>query len=153
MRIRLTLNGLWKSVLMVVVLASATLMIAAWTLNQGTGEGKESIMLDGTSWELVSFGGQAKMADSQVTARFEDGTIAGSAGVNHYFASYEQDGTSLTFGPAGSTMMMGPEALMQQEMAFLSALQTADAFRIDGETLEISYDGGFLLFGLADQAE
>ena len=66
--------------------------------------------------------------------------------MNRYFAGYEAEGEALTIGPAGSTMMMGPEDLMQQEMAFLSALGTAYAFHVDGDTLEIVFDGGSLRF-------
>ena len=72
--------------------------------------------------------------------------IGGSAGVNGYFASYESDGASLIIGPAGSTMMMGLEDLMEQEMSFLSALGSAGSFSVDGDALEILSEGGNLLF-------
>jgi heat shock protein HslJ len=77
---------------------------------------------------------------------FAEGRISGSAGVNSYFATYEVDGETLTLGPVGSTMMMGPEKAMAQELAFLSALATAKSYQVDGDTLEINFEGGSLLF-------
>lgn len=52
----------------------------------------------------------------------EDGRAYGSAGCNHWFASYQRDGDTLRFEQPGSTRKMCPPALMEQEQRFLEAL-------------------------------
>jgi heat shock protein HslJ len=111
----------------------------------------EPIELAGTEWVLVSVGG-ADMpsadvpADIEITARFDEERVAGVAGCNNYFAGYEVDGDGLTISKMGMTMMMCPEHVMEWEMAFTSALGSAESYRIDGDTLEITYVGGSLIF-------
>jgi heat shock protein HslJ len=141
------INQLTGSNLRKGLLAVTTILIIAVTMAaRKPSVAEEGIDLDGTSWILVAIDGEAVIPGSEITMKFEDGQIGGSAGVNGYFASYEADGASLTFGPAGSTMMMGPEDLMAQEMSFLSALGSAGSFSVDGEALEILSEGGNLLF-------
>ncbi|MEE9100596.1 META domain-containing protein [Pseudomonas nitroreducens] len=50
------------------------------------------------------------------------GRAYGSAGCNHWFASYTLEGDKLTFGQPGSTRKMCAEALMEQEGRFLQML-------------------------------
>ena len=66
--------------------------------------------LVGTNWTLDSvYSGDAVssvIAGTTITAVFgKDGGVTGSAGCNHYFASYNVSGTSMTIGSAGSTKM------------------------------------------------
>ena len=65
--------------------------------------------LEGKTWVLESYGDKDSpttvVAGVEVTAEFAKGQVNGSAGCNRYFASYETDGKSLSFGPIGSTMM------------------------------------------------
>jgi heat shock protein HslJ len=144
MTIQFTKTNLWKGL---VAMAVATFVVLAisWASSLSVAAGS-IIDLDGTNWTLLSINSEAALPGSLITADFAEGKIAGSAGVNNYFASYEVEGDVLTVGPAGSTMMMGPENLMEQEWAFLSALQTAESFQVDGDTLEIVYEGGALQF-------
>ncbi|WP_371230138.1 META domain-containing protein [Pseudomonas sp. QE6] len=51
------------------------------------------------------------------------GRAYGSAGCNHWFASYTLEGDKLTFGQPGSTRKMCAEALMEQEGRFLQMLR------------------------------
>lgn len=51
-----------------------------------------------------------------------DGRAYGNAGCNHWFASYQLQGETLSFGPVGSTRKMCAPALMEQEHRFLEAL-------------------------------
>ena len=62
--------------------------------------------------------------------------------VNNYFGSYELDGSKIKFGPAGSTMMMGPEPLMEAEQNFLRILPRITAFRFQEKTLILITDNG-----------
>lgn len=59
--------------------------------------------------------------------------------LNNYFGGYTLDGDKLTFGPAGSTMMAGPEEMMKAEHEYLQTLP-----KITGYTLE---DGKLILTG------
>lgn len=52
----------------------------------------------------------------------EDGRAFGTAGCNHWFASYTLKDEQISFGQTGSTRMMCAPALMEQEQAFLEAL-------------------------------
>ena len=84
---------------------------SGWTLTGYVSNGTSLQTLNGTMVTLV-FG--------------DDGSITGSAGCNHYFASYEMKGTKITIGPAGSTMMACmKEGVMEQESAYLRLLSQA----------------------------
>lgn len=72
----------------------------------------------------VEWIGERPLIDySHVTLTLDgNGRAYGSAGCNHWFASYTLDGDKLTFGPAGSTRKMCADALMEQEGRFLKML-------------------------------
>lgn len=143
---QLTNSNVGKGILAVGILIIIVVTAAARVPFSVASEVEVNVGLDGTSWQLEAIDGKAVLADSQITAQFQEGQIAGSAGVNNYFAGYEIAEDSLSIGPAGSTMMMGPEDLMDQETAFLSALQSVKSFRVDGDTLTLVTEGGVLTF-------
>jgi heat shock protein HslJ len=67
-----------------------------------------------------------------VTLEFrDDGRITGSAGCNHYFASYAMTGTKIVIAQAGSTEMYctAPGA-MEQERAYLALLGRAASLTV-----------------------
>jgi len=104
----------------------------------------EASMLQGVRWVLVSYLNAAgetaeALADREVTAEFNaEGQMAGSAGCNRYFASYTVDGSALTIGQAGSTMMAcEPAEVMEQEAQFLAVLGTAAGWHVEGDQLHI----------------
>ncbi|KAF1077256.1 META domain-containing protein [Methanogenium sp. MK-MG] len=108
--------------------------------------------LPGTDWQLKSYnngtdGMVSVIAGSEITLIFdEEGGIAGSAGINNYFASYETDGNALSFGVCGSTMMAGPEDLMMQESTYLKLLSETASFSAEGDELKLyDSDGKVLL--------
>ncbi|MCP8463592.1 META domain-containing protein [Pseudomonas sp. ZM23] len=72
----------------------------------------------------VEWIGERPLIDySHITLTLDgNGRAYGSAGCNHWFASYTLDGDTLTFGPAGSTRKMCADALMEQEGRFLKML-------------------------------
>jgi heat shock protein HslJ len=102
--------------------------------------------LEGVEWALVSIGGEDVPPDAEITALFDAGKVPGSAGCNSYFGGYELDGEALSVSPLGTTRMACPEPLMALETAFVSALTSAETYRVCGDTLEIAYDGGSLIF-------
>lgn len=61
-----------------------------------------------------------------------DGRAYGSAGCNHWFASYSRDGDRLNFGQAGATRKMCAPELMEQEQRFLEALGQVQRWDVSG---------------------
>ncbi len=130
-------------------LSMALLMVAALGLASCATTGA----LEDVEWVLESYGeaGSLKPAvgDAEVTAEFksEDGQVGGSAGCNQYFGGYELSGSELSIpGPLGSTMMACPEDVMNQEFAYLQALQVAESYEIDGDELRIDCGEQLLVF-------
>jgi heat shock protein HslJ len=108
-----------------------------------------SVSLDGTLWRLDlladTLGGLVDvLAGTEITAQFQGGQILGSAGCNRYFASYEIDGESISFGPVGATRRFcgQPEGIMEQENAYLAALGLSTSYRIQGDRLELIDEDG-----------
>jgi heat shock protein HslJ len=84
----------------------------------------------------------------------EDGQAGGQSGCNSWFASYELDGTALTFGMPGSTMMACPAPQTAVETAFLSNIGSVASWASDGANLTL-YDAegnGIMLFAPAPEA-
>jgi heat shock protein HslJ len=81
------------------------------------------------------------LAGTEVTAVFgDDGSVSGSAGCNTYNATYQADGNSLTVGSVTATRQTcsEPEGIMEQESAYLVALESATAYQIEGDELELT---------------
>jgi heat shock protein HslJ len=90
----------------------------------------------------------AQVPGSRITAEFNEGRVSGTGGCNAYSAAYEAKNGELTISAAISTMMMcSPQAIMDQESAYLKALQAAAAFKIDADQLTISDANGATLVG------
>ena len=106
-----------------------------------------------THWQLTSYnnGKEAVVSvleGSDVTAIFgADGKLAGSGGCNNYTADYQVDGSSLHIGPAASTRKLcaEPQGIIEQEAAYLQALEKAATYQIQGDKLEIRDANGALL--------
>jgi heat shock protein HslJ len=116
--------------------------------------------LSGTAWALDSFGAlgaeRPVVGPGTVTLEFSPGgQAAGNAGCNTFSGGYQAQGGVLTFGPLASTKRACAEpGLMEQEQAYLAALQSASGYTLDGDRLTILYPTGVLNFvrPAADQA-
>jgi heat shock protein HslJ len=114
----------------------------------GPAAGSGGKTLEKTTWKLDSYAdaeGQTVdvLADSEITARFEVGQVAGSAGCNRYMGTYLLNDRILTVEVGGTTMMYcSPEALMEQEMAYLATMNRAATHEIDGDQLVVKDDAG-----------
>jgi len=105
--------------------------------------------LAGTEWRLLTIGKTDVMPDTEITIRFADGEVSGNASCNSYFASYEANGSRLTFDAVGMTEMwcMEPEGLMDQETRYLQTLPKAESYNIaDGKLIIFLSDGDQLIF-------
>jgi heat shock protein HslJ/uncharacterized protein YraI len=98
--------------------------------------------LAGTAWQVTSYnnGREAVVGvldGTEVTLNFEQIELNGNAGCNGYFAGYKVAGSAITVDPPGSTRMFceAPQGVMDQEAAYLDALQSAATFRIEGDQL------------------
>lgn len=108
--------------------------------------------LSGSRWDVVNYNdGNALttlIGGTRINMNFgADGQVTGNAGCNNYFALYSVTGSNLTVGQPGATSLFctDPAGVMDQEARFLSALQSAGSFRINGNQLEITSRGGQLV--------
>lgn len=107
--------------------------------------------LPGTTWQLSTFyddgSPSAVLPGTVITLRFDEETLAGSAGCNQYFGSYSLIGSTISVGALGSTLMYCAEpGVMDQETLYLSLLGDADRIAADEEKLTLSAaDGSPLL--------
>lgn len=62
--------------------------------------------------------------------------------VNNYFGMYTVDGDNIKFGPAGSTMMMGPQKLMEAEQNYFRTLPQVRTFKVHGKKLTLYTENG-----------
>ena len=132
--------------------ASAMGQVSRWQV-----DGDELVLLDGGkeqlrfresspvgAWEATSFlqGDAIKSTalHTKVTAVFADsGALSGSAGCNSYSTTYTVDGDAITIKPPAVTkkLCVKPEGVMEQEQAYLSALQKATSYTIEGNMLTL----------------
>lgn len=106
------------------------------------------VSIEDITWKLESYGEKGNLKglieDTEITAEFKsaEGQVTGSGGLNSYFGSYEINKNELTIiPPIGSTMMAGPEPIMDQEQEYLNLLETTVAFRVDNGKLIIMCSG------------
>jgi heat shock protein HslJ len=105
------------------------------------------------TWTLISalggMGASNALPGTTITATFaDDGTVSGSAGCNNYFGSYQARVNTLTIGALATTLMTcnSPAGIMNQEKIYLSNLQGAATYSINGDILSIlDADGKTLL--------
>ncbi len=99
--------------------------------------------LIGGTWLMTAYnngkgGFQSAMADIKVTAVFDEkGKLTGNGGCNTYSAPYTVDGNKIRIGPVASTRMACPQPVMDQEAAYLKALESAVTYKIDGDKLSM----------------
>jgi heat shock protein HslJ len=133
-------------IVIAVIAVIAIVALAVWLFGRSAGGGPPADPLAGSNWQARAYdnpafaGGLASpLAGTQLTAEFAAGKVAGSSGCNSYSASYTVDGTSLTIGPATSTRRTcdQPAGVMEQEVAFMAALQSARSFKLGAAQLQI----------------
>lgn len=120
------------------ILALAAIVLAACSPAQG---------LDATSWRLETFrspeGDMTEvLPDSVVTMDFQADQVSGISGCNNYSGPYQSTGNDIEIGPLASTRQLcaQPEGIMEQEAAYLSALESVARYEINGDTLELMDD-------------
>ncbi|MBL8046379.1 MAG: META domain-containing protein, partial [Anaerolineales bacterium] len=102
-------------------------------------------------WRLEAFGTAEAMssllANTEITALFENGKVSGSTGCNQYGADYAVTSANLQIGTMQQTERACElEGVMQQEQTFTAAFSAATSFSIEGDTLTLTHPGGALIF-------
>lgn len=120
----------------------------------------QSQSLAGTSWRVTGINNGkdavvSVVAGTSVTMNFATGgKVAGSGGCNNYTSTYTRDGGKLTFtSPAATRRMCVASGVMEQEQAFLKALESAATARMEGNELELRRTDGALALSLVRNPE
>jgi heat shock protein HslJ len=96
--------------------------------------------LEGRDWYLAGDG--EVPPGVQVTVRFENGRLSGSAGCNRYFAGYSREANGrLRIEMPAATRKYCEGPAMVVERRFLAVLPQVQGFVLSGEGLELSYPG------------
>jgi heat shock protein HslJ len=66
-----------------------------------------------------------------------DHRLSGSGGCNRLLGKYATSAAALRLVPAGTSMMMCADELMQQESDFVSALKMTTGYMVAGDMLEL----------------
>jgi heat shock protein HslJ/uncharacterized membrane protein len=139
----------------VVLFVALALVGCSGTNPQTTaGDGATTTSLVGPTWRLVAFGEAARGAppvneDVEITVAFdaEEKRVAGSAGCNRYFGSYEaSDDGRLVLSQMGATKRACVPSVMEREQAYLGGLDNVSDWERAGDRLTLlDSDGEHLL--------
>ncbi|MDH1054660.1 META domain-containing protein [Aquipseudomonas alcaligenes] len=99
-----------------------------------SGCASDPVQLENDKTYRVEWIGERPLIDrSHLTITLgEDGRAYGSAGCNHWFASYRRDGDALRFEQPGATRKLCAPTLMEQEQRFLEALGQVQRWDVSG---------------------
>lgn len=82
--------------------------------------------LSATAWRPSHIGEMTLADDVELFVQFEtDGEVAGFAGCNRFFGSYDLTENTIRIGPLGTTRMACPPDVTAFEYSFIEALQSA----------------------------
>lgn len=105
---------------------------------------KPDVTLRNTYWKLVELnGGTVQPGEGKELHMIikGDDRVSGYSGCNQFMGSVTIAGDGLSFGPVAGTRRMC-ESVMDQEDAFLQALESAYHHAISGEDLEVTNANG-----------
>ncbi len=112
--------------------------------------------LEGTTWQLIAFldeNGMLTMSGAESTLLLQDGEAGGQGGCNMFFAPYTLDGSQLSFGPVGSTMMACEEGAMAQEQTYFANLVKIASYQVVGSQLHLADADGAVLLAFEPQQQ
>jgi heat shock protein HslJ len=105
----------------------------------------EPATLNGTNWNILFYnngkgGLTSPLAGTEITALFgQEGNLSGNTGCNNYMSDFKVNDSAIEIGPVAATRMFcaEPEGIMEQEGAYLAALEKAKWFEIKGDALTL----------------
>lgn len=121
--------------------AAVTVQLGSTTY-MGCG-GEPASLLQG-EWAVTQISGSPVVSESHPTINFDaGGQLSGNGSCNRYFGTYVLTGEGLTIAMGGSSMMMCPDPLMDQEGLLLKFLGTVVRFTVepDGALVLHAADG------------
>jgi heat shock protein HslJ len=132
-----------KKIICVFCISALLFLIAACT--PAASQAGSNTDLAGTSWVVTAYdNGSQTVTDvlegTTLTANFgEDGTLTGNSGCNEYSGPSKITANQIGIGPLTSTRKAcsDPAGVMEQESQYLAALENAQVFVVDGNTLEL----------------
>ena len=117
-------------------------LVAASALGACVATSPDPEPLWGSDWQLQSIAGQSVLPQPVATLGFpQAGQVAGYGGCNRFFGTVVIDGSRITFGPLASTKMACPGGASEQESRYLAALQKAQRYEVQNNTLLIHSPG------------
>ena len=126
-----------RTVLWIIILcATAALIFSACS--------GADVSLDGSSWSLMSYKDNTGetvnvLPRSTTTVLFQANQVTGIAGCNNFNATYQTTRNKLSFGPVATTRKVcnTPLGIMQQENAFLAALDSTVSYKLNRSSLNL----------------
>ena len=101
-------------------------------------------MLQSIRTKKITFGEDSRIVYIQFNP--EAKSVNGHAGCNRFFGSYEEPKAGqLSFSGMGATKMACPDNEMELEDMFLSNLNKVNAYKIDGNKLELLHNDNVLM--------
>jgi putative lipoprotein len=92
--------------------------------------------LAGSEWRPTQLASSAMPSQSKLFVQFKvDGKLTGHGGCNRFFGQYKITANDITIGPVGATRMACPKPVMDMELAFFAALESAKTYRRDKANL------------------
>jgi heat shock protein HslJ len=109
--------------------------------------------LEDRTWLLQGYGEPGNLSpvleNTVISAEFssDENHLAGSAGCNHYFTSYELRGSRVSITePLAVTEMWCGEEIGRQETQYLQLLQAVESYEINGAEMRLECGGPLLIF-------
>jgi len=99
--------------------------------------------LEGATWKITGFNNGrhavvSPLLGTALSATFTRGAVMGSAGCNTYRATYTAQADRIAIGRVAATRKTcAGEGMMRQERDFLSALQSATTWSLEGKLLDM----------------
>jgi heat shock protein HslJ len=133
----------------------ARVAVLAIALALGTAGCESAISNDETNdpltsrdWIALSLSGKPVVKPGSVTMSFGEGRVSGRGGCNRYSGTADYANGTIKVGPLISTKMACMEdEIMQQESAYLTALQAATRYTIGGDgKLTIATGAGAIVY-------
>ena len=106
---------------------------------------KQAVAVKDVWWRAEEIGGRGVVDNGEVTLMLgSDGKIGGKSGCNGYSANYQLTGDALkVYSPMIGTRMICPPALLNQEQAYRSLIESAQSVSVTPEgALVITSAGG-----------
>jgi len=116
--------------------------------SSGCVPASQQFELSGTRWILKSMHGQELLKDTAITLKITKGEFSGSSACNFYGAKYTiQPKNGIEINEVAHTEMAcyEPAGILEQEEEYISTIQKATSYSIDGENLFIVDEQGNIL--------